>query len=126
MFTYIKTIWQNKIPGVQAGTKVNATNMNNIEEGIEKAHLKLSLKNSITIPATGWVANVGDYPLKLDFSIPDILATDQVNVDVLPDYIDVALDAELAPYVDEYAGGITFYAKSVPAEDMSAKYTRFR
>lgn len=34
LISYIKTTWLNKIPGVQAGTKVNATNMNKIEQGI--------------------------------------------------------------------------------------------
>lgn len=34
LISYIKTTWLNKIPGVQTGTKVNATNMNKIEQGI--------------------------------------------------------------------------------------------
>lgn len=34
IISYIKTLWLNKIPGVQAGTKVNATNMNKIEQGV--------------------------------------------------------------------------------------------
>jgi hypothetical protein len=32
---YVKTTWQNLIAGVQAGTKVNAINMNHIEDGID-------------------------------------------------------------------------------------------
>ena len=34
ILSYIKTLWLNKIPGVQTGTKVNATNMNNLEQGV--------------------------------------------------------------------------------------------
>jgi hypothetical protein len=34
LISYIKTTWLNKIPGVQSGTKVNATNMNKIEQGL--------------------------------------------------------------------------------------------
>lgn len=84
------------------------------------------IKQNITIPNTGWVSNVGDYVYKYNLAISGILSTDEVNVTILPDSLDVALSAELAPYVEEYAGGITFYAKSIPTESMSAKYTRLR
>lgn len=35
---YTPTTWVNNVPGVTAGTKVNATNMNKIEAGIQAAH----------------------------------------------------------------------------------------
>lgn len=84
------------------------------------------IKQNITIPSTGWVSNTGDYAYKYNLAVSGILSTDEVNVTILPDFLDVANDAELAPYVDEYSGGIIFYAKNVPTEDISAKYTRLR
>lgn len=35
---YQKKQWQDHIDGVQVGTPVNAVNMNNIEDGIYRAH----------------------------------------------------------------------------------------
>jgi len=68
-----------------------------------------------TIPTTGWVANTGDYAFKLDLAVAGILATDYVMVNLANDSIDVAQDAELSPNITEYAGGITFFCKTIPA-----------
>lgn len=86
----------------------------------------VSRKVALTIPNTGWVANTGDYVYKLNITISGVLATDEVNVNILPDDLDVAQAAQLAPYVEEYAGGITLYCKVVPTATMSAKYTIWR
>ena len=83
-------------------------------------------KVAVTIPATGWSANAGDYVQHLDFAISGVLATDVVDVTILPDYIDIAVAAGLAPYVEEYAGGITFYASAVPGSAINVKYNVWR
>lgn len=126
---YVKTNWQNKIPGVQAGTKVNATNMNKIEQGIydnDQRLQSLIATGTGTITTTGWVANTGDYPLKLDLAVTGILATDSVDVFINNDDQDVAQDAELSPNNDSYAGGITFYAKNTPAATIGFAFRRLR
>lgn len=126
---YIKTTWINKIPGVQAGTKVNATNMNKIEQGIydvTEAVVNYKAEGTGTITTTGWVANTGDYPLKLNLAVTGILTTDSVDVFINNDDQDVAQDAELSPNNDSYAGGITFYAKNTPAATIGFAFRRLR
>ena len=68
-----------------------------------------------TITTTGWVANTGDYALKLDLAITGILVTDMVDVVLDKDSLDVAGDAEMASTAESYAGGVTFYAQTAPA-----------
>jgi hypothetical protein len=43
---YVKNIWQNKIPGVQAGTKVSAGIMNSMEKGIELTNSQSEVKTA--------------------------------------------------------------------------------
>lgn len=71
-------------------------------------------KGTATIPTTGWVANTGEYTLKLDLAIAGILATDWVDITIDKDSITVASDAEMCPTITEYVGGVTLYAKTVP------------
>lgn len=87
---------------------------------------RVTAKTSITIPTTGWVANTGDYPYKLNVAISGLLATDYILVDILPDYEDVGSAAGLSNYCLEYAGGITIYAKAVPTASITANYTKIR
>lgn len=63
LLAYVKTNWINKIVGVVTGTKVNATNMNKIENGIEAvtneviAHVA---DNTHHMPHLGTTTNVGN------------------------------------------------------------------
>lgn len=75
-----------------------------------------------TIPITGWVANTGDYAYKLDLAITGIESSDVIQVAVNPDDMDTATTAQLCPTNDSYAGGITFYAKTVPADTIGFSY----
>ena len=87
---------------------------------------ELTKKVSTSITASSWVANSGDYPYKKNHAISGVLSTDEVNINILPDYLDIASGAEMAPYCEEYNGGITLYSKSIPSGTIVAKYTIWR
>lgn len=75
-----------------------------------------------TITTTGWVANTGDYAYKLDLAISGIEDSDVIMVAVNSDNMDTATAAQLCPTIDSYDGGITFYAKTVPADTIGFSY----
>lgn len=82
----------------------------------------LITKGNTTLPNTGWVANVGDNLFKRNLPIAGVIVGNWVDVTIDKDYQDVANDAEINPTVDEYAGGITFYANKVPTADIPIRY----
>lgn len=79
-----------------------------------------------TIPTSGWVSNTGDYPYKLDLAISGVTATDVVLIFLDKEVADTGQDAGLCPTNESYAGGVTLFAKSVPAVamDFSCKIIR--
>jgi hypothetical protein len=85
-----------------------------------------SIDTANTLPATGWVANTGDYAYKYNFADANITANDMVIVSIDVDDLDTAEDAGIAPVVDSYAGGITFYAIATPSASMTFDYTIVR
>lgn len=81
-----------------------------------------TVKGTSTIPAAGWVANTGDYPLKYSLAIAGVVVGDWVDVTIDKDYLDVASAAEMSSTVEEYAGGITLFAKTAPTVDIPIRY----
>jgi hypothetical protein len=75
-----------------------------------------------TITTTGWVANSGDYVYKLDLAISGIELADVIMVTVNADDMDIASTAQLCSTIDSYAGGITFYAKTMPTATIGFSY----
>ena len=73
----------------------------------------------LTISTSGWAANAGDYPWKKDVNITGMLASDRAIVFIDKESLDTAEDIELSTAADTYAGGITFYAQSVPATSIT-------
>jgi len=99
-----------------------------VGDNMDLINAEISAKQSIiikgtgTIPTTGWVANTGDYALKLDYAITGVTATDVVDVVLDKDVHDVAGDAELCPTNESYAGGVTFFCKVTPTATMAFSY----
>lgn len=83
-------------------------------------------KTGLSIPVSGWVANTGDYQLKVTVSVPDLLETDYVMVDIDKNYLDTAGDMGLCPVADEANEGLIFYAKTQPAVAIPFKLTKIR
>lgn len=80
------------------------------------------IKGTATLPTSGWVANTGDNALKYNLAISGVLAIMWAEVTIDKDYHDTALDAEINPTVEEYNGGITFFANSSPAIAIPIEY----
>lgn len=81
-----------------------------------------AIKGTATLPTSGWVANTGDNALKYSLAIIGVLSTSWADVTIDKDYHDTALDAEINPTVEEYNGGITFFANSSPAVAIPIEY----
>jgi len=114
-------VWHQGNDGASSGLDAD------LLDGLDgSGYQKAMVKGSGTIPTTGWTANTGDYPLKVNVAITGTLTTDYVMVDVANDSVDVAQAAELSPNVTEYAGGITFYCKTTPTASIPFNYTRLR
>jgi len=79
-------------------------------------------KGVSTLPTTGWVANTGENTLKYDLLITDVTVDNWVDVTVDKDYQDVAQEMELNPTVEEYNGGITFFANIAPTVNIPIRY----
>ena len=76
-----------------------------------------------TIPASGWGtdSSVPSHPNYIDVTVPGLLATDIVAVDVAPGSTAVARAANFAA-TESYAGKFRLRAETVPTEAISAQY----
>lgn len=78
---------------------------------------------SFTIPTSGWGtdSSVPSHPNYIDVSVTGLLATDIVDVDVLPGSTTVAQAANFTA-TQSYAGYFRLRAKTVPTAAISAQY----
>ena len=76
-----------------------------------------------TIPASGWGTDnsVPSHPCYIDVTVPGLLATDIVAVDVAPGSVTVAQAANFAP-TESFAGKFRLRAETVPAGAIAAQY----
>lgn len=79
-------------------------------------------KGTTVIPTTGWVANTGDNALKCNITIAGVAVGDWVDVTIDKDYQDTANAIGLNGTLEEYAGGITVFANSVPSLAIPIRY----
>lgn len=111
---------------VELATTAEATTGTDTVRAVTPAGLKAALnaKNvlgSSTITTTGWVSTTGDFKYYLNIAISGVVADDWVDVQVSREYLNEASAAGIS-CVEEYAGGITFYATSVPTVAIPFKY----
>lgn len=91
-------------------------------DGVDGTFTLSAISGIGTIPSTGWVANTGDYPYKIDVAISDVTVNDIVDTSIAPNDADIVFEAEICPTIDSYDGGITIYAKRVPTASISFTY----
>lgn len=79
---------------------------------------------SITIPTTGWgIDEASDsYPNYCDIPVAGVTAKDRVDIAIAPGSMDTAIDCGLCPTNETQAGKIRVWARTVPAEAISAEY----
>lgn len=78
---------------------------------------------SFTIPASGWKTGGSDpdFPNYIDITVPGLLDTDIVAVDVAPGSVSVARAANFTT-TQSFAGMFRLRAESIPTEAIAAQY----
>ena len=80
-------------------------------------------QKSLTIPNTGWVDEVHGYYLKkLVLSVAGITESMIVNLSIALESDEVAVDCGFASINESGNGTLTFYAESVPGDNINATY----
>lgn len=98
-------------------------NFDIIDEVIAEVSKNKIIPKSLTIPNTGWIAEVnGPYTQKLILSVEGITPSSIVNVTIALASEEVAQDCGLATTNESGEGTITFYAESVPSAAIQATY----
>lgn len=76
---------------------------------------------TVTLPAGGWSAStdITDYGYSCTVSLAGVTAADSAESVLQPGSITAASDCGLCAIADIGGGGVTYYAKAVPASDIS-------
>ena len=77
----------------------------------------------ITIPASTWAANDGDYPFVANIVNADITADTIPFLSLLPASMSAAADCGICPTCETVDGALKVYAKVAPTADISAALT---
>ena len=77
----------------------------------------------ITIPATGWQTNAGDYAYKIDIANEDITADMVPMLTIEPDSLDTAAACGICPTCETVEGALRVYAQTVPEVSLAAHLT---
>lgn len=109
------TVTDVKLSNADGQTKSRLTALENVVGNDFKV-------GTSTIPTTGWVASTGDNPYKLNLAITGVTATSWVDVSIDRNSQDVALDAGINPTIEEYEGGITIFATTIPSAEIPIRY----
>jgi len=92
-------------------------------DGLEGAAFQAAIvRGTGTISTSGWVANTGDYPHKLDVAISGVVSANSVHVYIDKDDQDTAQTAGLCAVTEAYDGGVTIFSKAVPGAPMAMSY----
>jgi len=109
---YTKTTWVNG-----ESPAVNASNLNNIETGIDEAHQKVLIDKDITLSSTSWDDDTGTSGYWY-YEITD----SEVDTDVVVDFavhLDDLEDAGMLTNITQsFSGYYRIYAYSEPTEDI--------
>ena len=90
---------------------------------LAQGKLDVNAKVDFTIPVSGWGTDntVPTHPNYIDITVPGLLATDIVAVDVAPASASVAETANFAS-TESYAGRFRLRAENVPTTAITAQY----
>lgn len=78
------------------------------------------------IPNDGWTPQQLGYDYALQLPIEGVKVSDYVMIDIMPNYEDVAIAADISNYCLEYDGGVTLYANNIPTSSITISYTIIR
>jgi hypothetical protein len=111
--TYTKTTWVNG-----ESPAVNASNLNNIETGIDEAHQKVLIDKDITLSSTSWVDDTGTsgywYCEITDSEVDtDVVVDFAVHLDDLEDALKFLNNVS-----QSFSGYYRIYAYSEPTADI--------
>lgn len=76
---------------------------------------------TITIPNTDWIDNDGEYMLKKNVASDYVVSESWVDLSIDVDFQYIAIDAGVSPFLNEYNGGFTIYANSIPSGELVGK-----
>jgi hypothetical protein len=111
--SYTKTNWVN------GTTKLNASNMNKIEDGIDNA---TPIVGQETVSTASWTATTtGGFAHKKDVPITGVTSSDYPIIAFVAASYEAAADAGIT-YIETYDGGITLYALEVPSITLTFDY----
>jgi hypothetical protein len=111
---YTKTTWVNS-----SAPPINATNLNKIEDGIEKA---TDIIGQESVTTTSWTATtVSVFLQKKDVSITGVTSNDFPIIAFNAESFEDAFDAGIT-YIESFNGGITLYADEIPASTLTFDY----
>lgn len=96
--------------------------INEILENSQNLLVPVPTNGSGIIPITGWVANNGFYPHKINIPIEGIISTHILYLVVDQDDLSIAETAQLAPSCDSYNGGITLYSVDIPLQPIGFSF----
>lgn len=96
---------------------------NAIKETLESIDASIPIQKNLIIPNTGWTDEInGSYTKKLVLEIDEINTNMAVNITIALDSEEIAQECGLAAINESGAGTLTFYAESVPTDNINAKY----
>jgi hypothetical protein len=116
-------------------------NLGHLKGALQRAHGDISglaglvlgtledmiIQEDITIAATAWTNNADTatraegYLYKAEVSVTNLIENANVNITLSVSSLAVAVEAKMCPTVIISAGKVCFYAKSIPASNITGK-----
>lgn len=94
-----------------------------IKDTLESIDASIPIQKDLIIPAKGWVDEVnGNYTKKLVLDVPNIKVNMSIQIIIALESESIAQECGLASMNESGTGMITFYAESVPTQDIKATY----
>lgn len=117
------------------------TNLGHLKSALQRAHGDISelarlvlgtledmiIQEDITIAATAWTNNTDTatraegYLYKNEINVTNLIENANVNITLSISSLAVAIEAQLCPTVIISTGKVRFYAKSIPASNITGK-----
>lgn len=82
------------------------------------------LSSSMSIITAAWKedSSTADYPYYCEFNIASLTTKDIVNINIAPDYVNIATSCGICPTIESFDGKIRIRAAKIPSKEIKCEY----